>query len=104
MAPASQDLLQIIRSSRRLSAEALGNLEAWLQDPSLVDFTPDIQALVDRQAWSDLEDAFYRHLSIGTGGLRGALGPGPNRINTRTIGEAAQALSQFIEVRGPDAK
>jgi phosphomannomutase len=81
----------------------LRNLEAWLQDPRVADSTPEIQSLVSHLAWSELEDAFYKHITIGTGGLRGAIGPGPNRINTRTIGEAAQALCEFIQARGPDA-
>jgi phosphomannomutase len=59
---------------------------------------------VDRGEWSELEDAFYKHINIGTGGIRGAIGPGPNRINTRTIGEAAQALCQFIDARGEEAR
>jgi phosphomannomutase len=101
---ASQYLLQIVRTSGQLSPEALGNLEAWLQDPSLADFTPEIRAAVSRGAWAELEDSFYKHINIGTGGLRGEIGPGPNRINTRTIGEAAQALCQFIDARGADAR
>src|SRR5579859_1729523 len=100
----AQDLLHVIRRSAKLSPEALSNLVVWLQDPSLVGFSPEIQALVSRGAWPELEDSFYKHINIGTGGLRGAIGPGPNRINTRTIGEAAQALCQFIDARGPDAK
>ena len=76
----------------------------WLEDPALAEFQPDIQALVDRGEWSELEDAFYKHINIGTGGIRGAIGPGPNRINTRTIGEAAQALCQFIDARGEAAR
>jgi hypothetical protein len=99
----SEDLLEVIRRSGKLSQDALRNLEAWLQDSSLADSTDEIQSLVSRLAWPELEDAFYKHITIGTGGLRGAIGPGPNRINTRTIGEAAQALCQFIQARGPDA-
>src|SRR5438132_1153407 len=40
----------------------------------------------------------------GVGGVARAIGPGPNRINTRTIGEAAQALCEFIDARGPEAR
>jgi phosphomannomutase len=101
---ASADLLASLQQQARLSPEALHNLQQWLEDPSLAEFTPEIQSLVDRGDWGELEDAFYKHINIGTGGIRGAIGPGPNRINTRTIGEAAQALCQFIDARGAEAR
>jgi phosphomannomutase len=101
---AAHDLLATIGRGGQLSPEALENLKLWLEDPALVEFAPEIQALVEQGDWSELEDAFYKHLNIGTGGIRGAIGPGPNRINTRTIGEAAQALCEFIDARGAEAR
>ena len=101
---AANDLLATIRGRAQLSPEALENIRLWLEDPALLEFTPQVQALVEREEWDELEDAFYKHINIGTGGIRGAIGPGPNRINTRTIGEAAQALCQFIDARGPEAR
>jgi phosphoglucomutase len=98
------DLLATIRRSGQLSPEALENLKLWLEDPALAEFGPEIQALVEQGDWAELEDAFYKHINIGTGGIRGAIGPGPNRINTRTIGEAAQALCEFIDARGAEAR
>src|SRR5690348_9662068 len=104
MHSAAADLLEHIQAAGRLSPEALENLELWLQDPSLAEFQPQIKQLVANSEWAELEDAFYKHINIGTGGIRGAIGPGPNRINTRTIGEAAQALCQFIDARGAAAR
>lgn len=101
---AATDLLATIKQQGRLSSEALQNLQQWLADPTLAEFTPEIQSLADSGDWGELEDAFYKHINIGTGGIRGAIGPGPNRINTRTIGEAAQALCQFIDARGVQAR
>jgi phosphomannomutase len=101
---AATDLFATLQSRGHLSPEALQNLKQWLDDPSLAEFRPEIQALVERGDWDELEDAFYKHINIGTGGIRGAIGPGPNRINTRTIGEAAQALCQFIDARGAEAR
>jgi len=92
------------RLDDRLSDEAVENIKLWLEDPSLAEFRPQIQALIDNRNWGELEDAFYKHINIGTGGIRGAIGPGPNRINTRTIGEAAQALCQFIDARSAEAR
>lgn len=45
---------------------------------------------------SDLEDAFYRELAFGTGGLRGKLGLGPNRLNVITVGKATQGLANYL--------
>ena len=101
---AASDLLATIQSRGRLSPEALANMKAWLEDPSLAEFRDEIRELVDGGQWDELEDAFYKHINIGTGGIRGAIGPGPNRINTRTIGEAAQALCQFIDARGAEVR
>ncbi|MBV8716236.1 MAG: phospho-sugar mutase [Chloroflexi bacterium] len=104
MTTVAADLLASLKQQGRLSSEALHNVQLWLEDPSLAEFTPEIQSLAERGEWGELEDAFYKHINIGTGGIRGAIGPGPNRINTRTIGEAAQALCQFIDARGAAAR
>src|SRR5438105_4378482 len=101
---AATDLISTLQRRGRLSPEALQNITLWLEDPGLSEFRPEIQALVNGGSWEELEEAFYKHINIGTGGIRGAIGPGPNRINTRTIGEAAQALCQFIDARGGDAR
>jgi phosphoglucomutase len=92
-----ENLLAEARGSGAVSTAALANLVDWLQDPTFVEFAPEIAALITQREWSELDDAFYRSLPIGTGGIRGKLGVGPNRVNTRTIGTAARALCQFIE-------
>ena len=45
------------------------------------------------------EDAFYRHLEFGTGGLRGLMGVGTNRMNKYTVGMATQGLANYIKAR-----
>ncbi|OGY24582.1 MAG: hypothetical protein A2Y57_01860, partial [Candidatus Woykebacteria bacterium RBG_13_40_7b] len=67
-------------------------------------YRSEIENLIKKEDWKKLEDSFYTHIRIGTGGIRGNIGAGPNRINLRTIGEAAQGLCQFIEDFGPEAK
>ncbi|KHF39184.1 phospho-sugar mutase [Halalkalibacter okhensis] len=52
----------------------------------------------------ELEDCFYKDLEFGTGGMRGEIGPGPNRMNTYTIRRAAEGLARFIEKAGTKAK
>ena len=97
-------VLDAAASSGGLSSVALSNLEHWLTEPALAAFLPEIEALAADERWDELEDAFAARLRVGTGGIRGPLGPGPNRINARTIGEAAQGLSAFIDDYGAAAK
>lgn len=51
-----------------------------------------------------LEDSFYKNLEFGTGGMRGELGPGSNRMNIYTIRKAAEGLAQYILAKGDHAK
>ena len=55
-----------------------------------------IQALIDGHNNVELTDAFYRDLEFGTGGLRGVMGVGSNRINKYTIGAATQGLANYL--------
>lgn len=50
---------------------------------------------------ADVEDAFSRDLQFGTGGLRGKLGIGPNRMNVVTVGRATQGLANYLKRRFP---
>ncbi len=74
-------------------------LALWLdragEDPDLIAELQDIQN--DEKAVSD---RFYRHLAFGTGGLRGVLGAGTNRMNIYTVRRATQALADFIQGQG----
>ncbi|MBN3553338.1 phospho-sugar mutase [Fictibacillus nanhaiensis] len=51
-----------------------------------------------------LEDCFYKNLEFGTGGMRGEIGPGTNRMNTYTVRKASLGLAHFIEEQGEKAK
>ncbi|WP_377891488.1 phospho-sugar mutase [Alkalihalobacillus sp. R86527] len=51
-----------------------------------------------------LEDAFYKNLEFGTGGMRGEIGPGVNRMNIYTVRKASEGLAQYILANGEDAK
>ncbi len=82
--------------NQQISQEAFDNLNKWLTDSRFSEFAPALQQAVDAGDWQNLENSFYTRIAIGTGGIRGPIGFGPNRINSRTIGEAAQGLSQFI--------
>jgi phosphoglucomutase len=56
------------------------------------------------QSPKELEDAFYMDLEFGTGGLRGIMGAGSNRMNKYTIGMATQGLANYLKLQFPDTK
>ena len=93
-----------LRSNGKVSEATRAAVGRWLSDPAYEVFHPEIADLIESEKWTELEDAFYTQLTVGTGGIRGRVGPGTNRINLRTIGEAAQALSRFISEYGDEYK
>jgi phosphoglucomutase len=60
------------------------------------DFRAEVEALLKSEDWKELEDRFYRDLEFGTGGLRGVIGGGYNRMNSLVVGRATQGLSDYI--------
>jgi phosphoglucomutase len=70
-------------------------VQEWLNDPTIDDQTKEeLRRLQDNPA--ELEDSFYRDLEFGTGGLRGVIGVGSNRMNVYTVGLATQGFAQYI--------
>ena len=84
------------KASENLFKESFESLKRWLNEKEFQPYRAEIESLIKEENWKELEDAFYTHIRIGTGGIRGKIGVGPNRINLRTIGEAAQGLSRFF--------
>ena len=82
--------------SEKFKNEALMHLEAWLTDEMFADYTPQIDHLVASGQWNFLLDSFYQVIPFGTGGRRGLVGVGPNRINPWTIQASAQGHSQYL--------
>ncbi|KIL40635.1 phosphoglucomutase [Gordoniibacillus kamchatkensis] len=67
----------------------------WLDDPAVDERTKqELRAIADQP--KEIEDRFYRDLEFGTGGLRGVIGAGTNRINAYTVGRATQGLAQYV--------
>ena len=67
-------------------------------DPS---FSDEIKELLKKSDWKELEDRFYRDLEFGTGGLRGVIGGGFNRMNTLVVTRATQGLCDYIKEQFP---
>jgi phosphoglucomutase len=59
-------------------------------------FRDGVQQLLDKGDWDELSDRFYTDLEFGTGGLRGVIGGGYNRMNPFMIGRATQGLAQYV--------
>jgi len=69
--------------------------EEWLNDPAIDTATKDeLNAIKDNS--KEIEDRFFKDLDFGTGGLRGVLGAGTNRLNVYTIRKATQGLANYI--------
>ena len=97
------DQIKAWQDEEKLSPEAAEHLEKWLSDEVYAAFEADIVSLISDENLDELEDAFRTQIAFGTGGIRGKMGAGPNRINLRTIGEAAQGLAQYVLESGPEA-
>lgn len=72
----------------------MNRYEAWLNDALIDEATKEELAALAGDA-KEIEDRFYRELEFGTGGLRGVMGAGTNRLNKYTVGKAAQGLAQW---------
>ncbi|WP_288765424.1 phospho-sugar mutase, partial [uncultured Porphyromonas sp.] len=83
---ANNELLQKVRAKA----------EAWLSPQYDEATRKEVQALLDNPDTTELVDAFYKDLEFGTGGLRGIMGAGSNRMNRYTVGTATQGLANYL--------
>lgn len=79
-------------------------VNTWLEGNYDQETKKSIQQMLDENLVTELTDSFYRDLEFGTGGLRGLMGPGSNRINKYTIGSATQGLCNYLKNKYPDEK
>lgn len=77
---------------------------AWLSGNYDEETKKEVEQMLESEDKSQLIDAFYRELEFGTGGLRGIMGAGSNRINKYTIGSATQGLSNYLLQEFSDLK
>lgn len=88
-------------SHSAIDANILEKAKPWTQPPFDDQTRQQVQQLIDSGS-DELTDAFYRDLEFGTGGLRGVMGPGTNRVNSYTIAMATQGLCNYIKQCGID--
>lgn len=89
-------LNKINMSNISLDANVQSRVDAWLAGNYDQDTKAEIKQLIDQNNTTELTDAFYRDLEFGTGGLRGIMGAGSNRVNKYTLGAATQGLSNYL--------
>lgn len=82
--------------SGKLAPETSKVVITWLTDPAYASQREDLAALIARKDYEEVQDAFGSVIPFGTGGRRGAMGPGPNRINERTIAESTEGLCKHV--------
>ena len=85
-----------------MDAAIQANVNTWLNGNYDQDTKNQILALQASNP-DELADAFYRNLEFGTGGLRGLMGVGTNRVNKYTIGMATQGFSNYLKKTYPDS-
>ncbi len=86
----------------QLDPNVLAKVNTWLNGDYDIDTKQSIQQLIDEENDTELTDAFYKDLEFGTGGLRGLIGVGSNRMNRYTVGTATQGLANYLNKAFPD--
>ena len=74
----------------------LNTAKTWLTDFFDADVRKEVQHLMDTNI-EELKDRFYKNMEFGTGGMRGVMGVGTNRINKYTLGKSTQGLSNYLK-------
>ena len=87
---------------QELEKATADKVNQWLNGNYDSQTKKEIQDLIDNKSFIDLTDAFYRDLEFGTGGLRGIMGAGSNRVNKYTIGAATQGLANYLKNKYPN--
>jgi phosphoglucomutase len=82
--------------SNDLLMQLTAKAKTWLSDKYDEETRKEVQALLDKEDKTELIEAFYKDLEFGTGGLRGIMGVGTNRVNIYTIGAATQGLTNYL--------
>ncbi len=84
-------------SNETLLQEVTVRAQKWLSPEYDEETRKEVQALLDAEDKTPLIEAFYKDLEFGTGGLRGIMGVGTNRMNRYTVGAATQGLANYLK-------
>src|SRR5438132_4005760 len=84
-----------------IKVQAMNYLRHWLTEPEFATYRPQLEWLIQEKQWAGLLDRFYQILPFGTGGRRGPVGIGPNRMNLWTLGASVQGHCEYLKERFP---
>jgi phosphoglucomutase len=85
-----------------LLTEVIKKAQSWLDGNYNEETKNDIRRMMNADDKTELIESFYRDLEFGTGGLRGIMGAGTNRMNIYTVGAATQGLSNYLKAQFPN--
>lgn len=85
-----------------LLKEVTARAQVWLDGNYDAETKAEVRQLLDAEDKTELIEAFYKDLEFGTGGLRGIMGAGTNKMNIYTVGAATQGLSNYLLSQFPD--
>ena len=86
---------------KSISPEIIERAKVWLSDKYDAETRRQVQELIDNNP-EELLESFYKNLEFGTGGLRGIMGIGTNRMNTYTVAMATQGFANYIKLMFPN--
>lgn len=87
-----------------LIEQVTAKANVWLGESFDENTRAEVRTLLEKEDKADLIDAFYKDLEFGTGGLRGIMGAGTNRMNIYTVGMATQGLANYLNINFKDRK
>ena len=93
-----------LEAPEEIKKQALHNLELWLTHEEFKAYQPQIEYLISEKKWAGLLDRFSQILPFGTGGRRGPVGVGPNRMNLWTLGASVQGHCEYLKHQFPELK
>jgi phosphoglucomutase len=89
-------------NNNALLTEVMAKAQIWLDGNYNEETKSEVRRLMDAEDKTELIESFYRDLEFGTGGLRGIMGVGTNRMNIYTVGAATQGLSNYLKAQFPE--
>jgi phosphoglucomutase/phosphomannomutase len=92
---------QTIDADQAYKDQAAKNLKRWLTESDFAAYRPQLEWLIDQKKWAGLLDRFYQIMPFGTGGRRGPVGIGPNRMNLWTLGASVQGHAEYLKEKFP---
>lgn len=90
--------------NQELIKQVTGKAHKWLTPAYDAETQAEVKRMLDNEDKTELIEAFYKDLEFGTGGLRGIMGVGTNRMNIYTVGAATQGLSNYLNENFKDLK